>query len=236
MSKPTHIDLFSGIGAFSLAARWAGFETILHCEIDPYCQRVLEKNFPEVPIHGDVHTLRNARFADLLTGGHPCQPFSGVGEQRDFADDRDLWPEMFRCITEIRPTWVVAENVERFSRVGLDRTLSDLEGAGYAAGSLVFPALAVGAQHRRQRTFTLAYAGGKGLEGSALTSNAEHLQVHQDILSRYDRPSMPRVLRGGHGIPHALDQIRVLGNAIVPQQCYPILKLIADNIIEERAA
>src|SRR5690242_14537733 len=104
-----HLDLFSGIGGFSLAAGWAGFTTVQFCEIDPFCQKVLAKNFPGVPIHDDIRTLAGESLGpiDLITGGFPCQPFSVAGKRRGADDDRHLWPEMARLVGECRPRWVL---------------------------------------------------------------------------------------------------------------------------------
>lgn len=107
------LDLFSGIGGFSLGLERAGMQTIAFCEIDPYCRRVLRKHWPGVPIFEDVRTLRGEDVGpvDLVCGGYPCQPFSTAGKRRGTADDRHLWPEMLRVIDETRPTWVCGENV-----------------------------------------------------------------------------------------------------------------------------
>lgn len=117
----THIDLFSGIGGFSLAAQWAGFKTIVFCEKDEFCQKVLKKHWPEVPLIPEIRDFDGTKWrgATLLTGGFPCQPFSSAGRKRGKKDDRYLWPEMLRIISEARPTWIIAENViniaQRFS-------------------------------------------------------------------------------------------------------------------------
>lgn len=116
------LDLFSGIGGFSLAARWTGrIDTAALCEIDPYCQKVLQKNFPGVPIHGDIRKLKGSDIGpvDIICGGFPCQPFSVAGKQRGTEDDRHLWPEMLRIVSDVRPTWVVGENVDGLVRMGV---------------------------------------------------------------------------------------------------------------------
>ena len=116
------MDLFSGIGGFSLAARWTGrIETIGFCETDPYCCKVLKKNFPGVPIHGDIRTLKGAGVgsADIISGGFPCQPFSVAGKRCGTEDDRYLWPEMLRVVSDVRPSWIVGENVDGLVRMGV---------------------------------------------------------------------------------------------------------------------
>ena len=158
------LDLFSGIGGISLAAEWAGIETAAFCEIEPFCQKVLRKHWPHVPIYDDVRALTKARLdadgigtIDIVVGGYPCQPFSVAGKRRGAEDDRHLWPEMFRIIAEIRPRWVVGENVAGHVNLGLDDVLSDLESIGYTAQAFVIPACAVGSPHRRDRVFIVAY-------------------------------------------------------------------------------
>ena len=154
----THLDLFSGIGGFALAARWAGFETVQFVELENYAQRVLTKNFPGVPIHDNIKTFDATKFRGLwlITGGYPCQPFSQAGKRRGEEDDRHLWPEMFRVICEARPAYVLCENVAGHITMGLDTVLSDLEGEGYTCQSFVIPAVAKDAKHRRDRIWILA--------------------------------------------------------------------------------
>lgn len=155
-----HLDLFSGIGGFALATEmvWEKVEHIF-CEIDPFCQAVLKKHWPDAKIYGDIRKLngRNVGTIDLVTGGFPCQPFSVAGEQRGKEDDRDLWPEMFRVIKETKPRWVIGENVAGFIEMELERSVSDLEGEGYEVQAFVIPACAVEAPHRRDRVWIVAY-------------------------------------------------------------------------------
>lgn len=157
-----HLDLFSGIGGFALAARMVGgIETVGFCEIDPWAQKVLAKNFPGVPIHDDVKTLEGNEYGriDLISGGYPCQPFSHAGYRKGSKDDRHLWPEMRRIIESARPRWVVAENVDGHVSLGLDQVLSELEAIGYTSTATVIPACAVDAQHRRDRVWVMGYSG-----------------------------------------------------------------------------
>ncbi len=153
-----HLDLFSGIGGFALAARWAGIETVGFCEIEEYPRKVLEKNFPGVPIHHDIKELDGNDYAgiDIVTGGYPCQPFSLAGKREGHKDDRHLWPEMLRVIKQARPSWVVAENVAGHITMGLDQVLSELEAEGYATTTLNIPACAVDAHHKRARIWVIA--------------------------------------------------------------------------------
>lgn len=153
-----HIDLFSGIGGFALAAHWAGFQTEVFCERDEFCQKVLHKHWPAAPIVDDIFRFDGTRHAGatLLTGGFPCQPYSCAGKRMGNEDDRALWPEMRRVIAEAKPNWIVAENVLGFVDMALDGVLSDLEDEGYEVGALVIPACAVNAPHRRDRVWIIA--------------------------------------------------------------------------------
>lgn len=161
MARP-HIDLFSGIGGFSLAAHWAGFQTEVFCEQDQFCNQVLRKHWPTTPIVDDIRSMDGTRYAgaELLTGGFPCQPFSVAGKRGGASDDRYLWPEMLRVISDARPRWIVAENVPGIIGMALDDVLADLEEEGYETGALVLPACAVNAPHKRERVWIVANADG----------------------------------------------------------------------------
>jgi len=160
------LDLFSGIGGFSLGMERAGMETVAFCEIDPFCQKVLKKHWPDVPCYSDITKLTAEQLENdgitgisVLTGGYPCQPFSHAGKREGAEDDRHLWPEMYRLIETIRPRWVVAENVAGHISMGLDQVLSDLEAIGYEWWTFVIPACAKDAWHRRDRVWIVANAG-----------------------------------------------------------------------------
>ena len=177
--KLTHIDLFSGIGGFSLAARWAGLDTIVFCERDKFCQKVLNKHWPGVPIHDDITTFDGTKYSNvfLLTGGFPCQPFSCAGKRRGKEDDRYLWPDMLRVISETKPHWVIGENVAGFVSMGLDGCISDLEREGYEVQPFIIPACAVNAPHRRDRVWICAHSvnGEHGASGRQ-TGEADGIQ------------------------------------------------------------
>lgn len=173
-----HMGLFEGIGGFSLAARWAGWETPVMVEWSAYCQSVLKKNFPDATIFGDIHRFDGRPYAgqiDVITGGFPCQPFSHAGKRNGADDDRYLWPEMLRVIREVAPEWVIGENVAGLISMDsgrvFDAILSDLENAGYCAEAYIIPAIAVGAPHRRDRVWIVAHRddiernGGRGSRG-----------------------------------------------------------------------
>jgi DNA (cytosine-5)-methyltransferase 1 len=245
-----HLDLFSGIGGFALAARWAGIETVAFCEIDTFCHKVLNKNFPGIPIHNDIKTLNGEDYAgiDLITGGYPCQPFSVAGSQKAQDDDRHLWPEMRRIIAQAKPTWIICENVYGHIALGLDSVLHDLESIGYACQPFVIPALAAGANHNRDRVFVVAYAASNGCDESKVAGGdgspdeygkkREGEDCHDErrgsLRAGMDWESgtpwgwgvEPEPIRVDDGLPDRMDRCKSLGNAIVPQIAYEILRCI----------
>jgi len=226
----THIDLFSGIGGFALAANAANFRTRVFCEQDDYCAKVLRRHWPNVPIIPDVKEFDGARWkgADLLTGGFPCQPFSNAGLKLGKEDnDRYLWPEMFRVIKEARPRFVLAENVTPLVRLALDEVLSDLGSEGYSCGTVVLPACAVNASHRRPRCWVLAHANSeRGRGGECEREYATNAGEPSGSPELRNWDAEPLVGRVAHGIPHRTHRLKALGNAIVPQVAYEILKRI----------
>ena len=198
----THIDLFSGIGGFALACRWAGIETIAFCEIEPYAQRVLRKNFPRIRIFEDVRQFPATQFREpfLLTGGYPCQPFSQAGKRRGAEDDRHLWPSMFGIIRTSRPTWILAENVAGHVTLGLDDVLADLESEDYAVQPIIVPACAVDAPHRRDRVWILANAKSDRLQGRTQFKDGQRYFEQDGTTDKTSRTSSG-------------DSSRILGNA-----------------------
>lgn len=165
MSKLKILDLFSGIGGFSLGLeRTGGFETVAFCEIEPFPQKVLAKHWPGVPIYDDVRTLTAGRLAadgisiDIITGGFPCQDISTAGKGAGLAGDRSgLWSEIARLVGELRPRYVIVENVSALLGRGLGTVLGDLASIGYDAEWDCIPASYVGAPHRRDRIWIIAY-------------------------------------------------------------------------------
>ena len=267
----THLSLFSGIGGLDLAAEWAGFESVGQCEFADYPTKILEQHWPDVPRWRDIRTLTGADFyertglrtVDIISGGFPCQPFSTAGKQRGEEDDRYLWPEMVRVIAELRPTWVVGENVAGIINMALDKVLSDLEGQGYTTRTFLIPACGVNAPHQRYRTAIVAHAQGYNQRGLPIGKEQEvtgfsgcgedvsdtgskGFQVgsgkkkpEEQDTERYNRRRgepdgtrqwavEPNVGRVAHGIPNRVDRIKCLGNAVVPQQFYPIFKAIVE--------
>ncbi len=145
----------------------AGMETVAFCEIDKFCQEILKKHWPDIPIHSDITKLDGKQYAgsiDLICGGFPCQPFSVAGKQKGKDDNRHLWPEMLQIVSESKPTWFIGENVPGIINLALEQVCADLEAQGYEVQTLVIPACAVDAPHRRSRTWIIA--------------NAKHLRRH----------------------------------------------------------
>jgi len=162
----THLSLFSGIGGLDIAAEMARIRTVGQCEWADFQTKILEKHWPDVPRWRDIRTLTAESFyertglrtVDIISGGFPCQPFSVAGERKGKDDDRYLWPEMLRVIREIRPTWVIGENVPGIINLALDTVLSDLEDERYSAQAFVIPACGVDAPHKRERVCIVAYS------------------------------------------------------------------------------
>lgn len=187
--KVTHGSLFSGIGGFDLAAEWAGFQNIFHADNNDFCRQALEHQFPNSDSYADITTTDFSKYRDritVLTGGFPCQPFSLAGKRQGAADDRYLWPAMLGIIRQVRPTWIIGENVIGIAsmvlpgtvtkvedetnllsedhriveteeqRFVIDRICEDLEEAGYSVQPLVIPACSIGAPHKRDRVWFVA--------------------------------------------------------------------------------
>ena len=291
MTRLNGLSLFSGIGGLDLAFEWAGGHVAAMCEIDTYCQRVLRKHWPDIPLFNDVREVKcsNVGAVDIIYGGFPCQPFSVAGKQKGKGDTRYLWPEFSRLVAEIRPRWVVAENVPGIIRIAADDVCTELERQGYKVGIWDFEAASVGAKHRRERIFFVAHAGrslrqgsfergalrNEGTRGNACqlerpsspsSTNATSRQreaqrgagsvQETNITTRRNSRWKPEPKLGGmadgiftgldereltfwninpepvnrtaKGIPNRTKRLKALGNAVVPQQAYPIFKAIAD--------
>lgn len=222
----TGLSLFSGIGGLDLAFEWAGGTVTAMCEIDPFCRKVLRKHWPDVPLFGDVKEVKgkDVGAVDIVYGGYPCQPFSSAGARRGEKDSRHLWPHFMRLVGELRPTWIVGENVAGHISLGLDAVLHDLERAAYTARAFCIPAGAVGASHRRHRVFVVAHDDRK-----------RELQPQGGIPDIWGRPghslgwsTEPDVDRVVYGVTDGVERRKALGNAVVPQQAYPIFRAIAE--------
>tara|TARA_B110000285_G_scaffold219083_1_gene269294 strand:- start:2 stop:874 length:873 start_codon:yes stop_codon:yes gene_type:complete len=160
-----HASLFSGIGGFDLAAQWMGWENVFHCEYDPFCQKVLNHHFPNSKLYKDVRTFDATDYAgriDILTGGFPCQPFSAAGKRLGTEDERHLWPAMLRIIREVKPSYVVGENVRGLLNwsggLVFEEVCADLEAEGYEVTPYLLPACGKNAPHRRDRIWFVAYS------------------------------------------------------------------------------
>ena len=296
------LSLFSGIGGLDLAFNWTGGEIMAFCEIEPFCQRVLRKHWPSVPIFSDIHGLTKEvmkneglpQTVDVVYGGFPCQPFSVAGLKKGRDDSRYLWPEFVRVVREVKPRWVVGENVPGILRISADTVCTDLEREGYSVGIWDFEAVAVGAPHRRERVFFVAHTDSARLQGSDEPRDLR-TETERGLAPKSERPSSAymanansvrelqpqgsveeqrgraddcceetapapneRLAKSGmggvfDGISCGLDgsrltywqkapeperivqgtkgrgaRLRALGNAVVPQQAYPIFKAIME--------
>lgn len=251
------LDLFSGIGGFSLGLeRTGGFRTAAFCEIEPYAQAVLRKHWPEVPCYGDIKTLTAERLAadgiavDAICGGFPCQDISVAGKGAGLDGARSgLWREYVRLIGELRPRWVIAENVAQLRTRGLDRVLNDLAAIGYDAEWHCVPASYVGAPHRRDRIWIVAYPHGEhdreAIPAAVELSRPANVEQWRDLRAELGRgdalpgaSSYGGILRAVHGLPHRAHRLRCLGNAVVPQIPEAIGRAIlaVERNLAERAA
>jgi len=175
-----HGSLFSGIGGFDLAAEWMGWDNIFHCEWMPFPRKVLNHYWPNSISYEDItktdFTIHRGTI-DILTGGFPCQPYSSAGKRLGKEDERHLWPHMLRVISEVKPTYVVGENVRGLTNwnggVVFEEVCVDLESQGYTVQPILLPACAVGAPHRRDRVWFVAY--------NAAYSNSRRLEGTEEI-------------------------------------------------------
>ena len=218
------LDLFSGIGGFSLGLERAGMQTVAFCEIEPYPRAVLRKHWPNVPCYDDIRTLTADRLRadgivpNVICGGFPCQDISvaggGAGINKDTRSG--LWAEYARLIGEIRPQYVIVENVAALLGRGLDRVLGDLAQIGYDAEWHCIPASAVGAPHRRDRVWIVAYPSGARLEGQWNVSGRIEQELRDACDNRGWLPE-PNVGRVANGVSNRSHRLKCLGNAVIPQ-------------------
>ena len=229
MTSPAHDEdtfgsMFSGIGGLDLGLERAGWRCVWQAENEPYCARVLAKNWPHVPNLGDVTTIdwSTVDRPRLLAGGFPCQPVSDAGLKLAQDDPRWLWPEMRRAIDALRPEWVVIENVPGLRKRGLDAVRRDLDSLGYRSRPIILSACELGAPHTRRRLFTLAHTAGLRCRSrwddgrGAGQAEGEQQDRPASLRSAWwaDEPRMGRV---AYGVPDRVDRVRGLGNAVIPQ-------------------
>lgn len=186
------LDLFSGIGGFSLGLESTGFfETIGFVEKDKFCQKVLKKHWNNINIEEDIRNVKGEKYAaDIITGGFPCQPFSVAGKRKSTADDRYLWDEMLRVIREVKPRWVIGENVEGIVNINegmvLRQVLNDLENEGFQSQCIIIPASGIGAWHQRKRIWIVAYSNNNGSYRSQGNATKQSSNEQKDRLSFRD--------------------------------------------------
>ena len=208
-----HLDLFSGIGGFSLGLEKAGFTTKAFCEMDPFCKLVLNKHWKDIPVYDNIKTLHGTQIEkdigaiDIITGGFPCQPYSVAGKQKGTNDDRYLWPEMFRVIREVQPTFVIAENVKGLVNIQdgmvFETVCSDLESEGFEVQTFIIPAAGIGAPHKRERVWIVAYSISNDKKQTIQRSDGEESRISKEYRKNDDTS---RVTSGASGVRSSRDE------------------------------
>lgn len=236
------LDLFSGIGGFSLGLeRTGGFETIAFCEIDPFCRQVLKKHWPDVPCYEDIKLLSGSQLEadgirpDVICGGFPCQDISSSGAGLGLQGARSgLWMEYARLIGEIRPRHVIVENVAALNFRGLGQVLGDLAAIGYDAEWHTISASSLGACHERDRCWVIAYPEGLSrLHQSDIGQAAARLLNDEAPWKACPWETPASAVCGvDDEIPDRVYRTEKLGNAVVPV----IPELIGRAILQARAA
>lgn len=208
-------SLFSGIGGLDLGLERAGMRCAWQVELDPFCQKILSKRWPSTPRFEDVTKVSGGVLAsvELVAGGFPCQPISHAGRRRGVEDEKWLWPEFERIVHELKPRFVLIENVPSLRQRGLSEVIEGLNSCGYDAEWDCIPAAFVNAPHIRDRIWILAYARGERHRASQDTVFAGRPRF--EFCARWaDEPSVGRV---AYGVPGRVDRMRAIGNAVVPQ-------------------
>jgi len=224
------IDTFSGIGGFSYAAEKlvGGFETVAFVECEPYCQKILKKHWPTVPIYDDIKTYKPEPYsADVICGGFPCQDISVAGQGKGITEETrsGLFYELIRVIRLVRPKFIVLENVAAILNNGLGIVLGELAQAGFDCEWACIPASALGACHQRDRWWLVAYPSSvnrrqKGeVQARRNTFTRSSTPNQRDLLSPDWRSytSEPVLRRGDDGLSNGVHRLKALGNSIVPQ-------------------
>lgn len=237
------LDLFAGIGGFSLAAEWCGWTTAAFVEKDVFCQKVLRKNFGDhIEIYDDIQTFSGKPFrgrVDIVTGGFPCQDISIAGKHAGITGERSaLWSELYRIICEVRPRYVVVENVNELLRRGMDRVLADLSTARYDAEWGTFCGYHVGLPQEGKRIFIIAtpqderreHAVDAPRQSVARWRFLEKISASGNVAEFKERfvgeVRSAEFVRTANGLPDRMDRIKALGNSIVPQIAFGIFKAI----------
>jgi DNA (cytosine-5)-methyltransferase 1 len=247
-------SLFSGIGGIDLGLERAGMTCVWQSEIEPYACRVLKKHWPAIPNLGDIRGIdwTTVGTVDVVAGGYPCQPFSTAGRRAGADDPRHLWPMFADCLRVVRPRYAMLENVSGHLSLGFGDVQADLATLGYDSQWDCIPAAAVGAPHRRDRVFIIATRR----DGMDSDSNSESNGTFNVAAQSWSSPMAntarvtaqisasgrqstvaqsewrawwqvePRVGRVANGVPHRMDRLRCLGNAVVPQVAEHIGRII----------
>lgn len=189
------LDLFSGIGGFSLGLERAGMETVAFCEIDKHCQKILRKHWPQVPIFDDITKLKAGDMPceiDLICGGFPCQDISVAGQKKGFKDESGrtrsgLWEEYKRLIKEIKPRYAIIENVANLRNLGLNQVIKDLWSIGYDCEWHIISARSIGACHLRERVWIIAYADSNRHKAGVFLSTKNKEESLRSFRSREER-------------------------------------------------
>ena len=241
MSPFKLLDIFSGIGGFSLGLERSGyFDTVAFCEIEPYCRAVLKRHWPEVPCYEDIRTLsantlrRDGVAVDAICGGFPCQDVSLAGKGLGLEGERSgLWRDYARLIGELRPRVAIVENTPGLLGRGFGRVLGDLSRLGYDAIWDVIPASALGARHKRERIWLVAYPSQTRRRQRGRFEFTEDSNTERDICEWLNQPEPVRV---AHGVPNRMVRVEALGNAVVPQVVQVVGEAVGQAFDFERRA
>lgn len=231
-------SLFSGGGLGDFGFMAAGMEIAWQCEIDKYCQKILALRYPESKKYTDIKTLKGEEIekVDIITGGFPCQPFSVAGKQIGVTDDRFLWPQMLRIISEVKPNWVIGENVYGFVDMALAEVLSNLDSIGYETTAIIFSAHSIGAWHNRERCWIIANSDSSMLQGALsryCKNDEENSRTSNTLCAFLTEPQFKqfgyyRGIRKTDGCANTIHRLKMLGNGQVPACTYVIGKMIME--------
>jgi len=221
------ISLFTGIGGIDLGLERAGMTCVAQVENDPYCNKILNKHWPDVPKYGDIHDVKELPHADLIAGGFPCQPVSLAGKRKGTDDERWLWPQFARIIRLVRPRYVLVENTSGLLSRGMGDILGDLAQIGYDAEWDRLSACNYGASHMRRRVFIVAYSNSSRRNGWTRVFRPPGRPELENRRSSW--PAFTELDRTAYGIPGRTLRLRALGNAVVPQVAQHIGELIQQH-------